>query len=147
MKKYRLFFLCFLFLVSCSSQSFEDYRDEGRGVTRNLIKELQKIRTKDQLRASSTKLKKLFNQTADIMIAAQEHAQKYPLQEIPELTKIDHDLSDSLRSELNRIYTIEGGRNLIEKCQEEALNKLDAYEKKKRQRVKRKDEGERMKEQ
>jgi len=124
MKKNTLLILFLFLLVSCSHQSLEDYRDEGRGVSRNLIKELQRVRTRDQLKASTGKLQKLFNKMADTMVAAQEQRQKNPNQEIPELTKVDHDLSDSLRFELNRIYTIEGGRALIEKCQEQALERM-----------------------
>ena len=66
----------------------------------------------------------------DIIINAREFKLGHPNAEIPELSQKDIILSDQLRSELNRIYTtIEGGREIIEKCQEEALNKLDTFEK------------------
>jgi hypothetical protein len=39
--------------------------------------------------------------------------------------KGDHELSDMLRIELERIYRIEGGRQIIEKCQENARTLLE----------------------
>jgi len=122
-------FSMILLLSSCSSPSLEDYRDEGRGMTKKITKELQKIRTRDQLAAAAPKLQKLFDQMADLMIAAQEHKQKNSKEELTEMAKIDHDLSDSLRFELDRIYYIDGGRAIIEKAQERALSRIEAYEK------------------
>ena len=37
-------------------------------------------------------------------------------------------VSDMLKEELKRIYKLEGGREVIEKAQKEALIRLDAFE-------------------
>jgi hypothetical protein len=50
-----------------------------------------------------------------------------------ENNKMDRALSEHLRRELNRIYGIEGGREIIEKCQEEALFRLDGFEKRQKE--------------
>jgi len=40
-----------------------------------------------------------------------------------------------LHAELRRIYHIEGARSLVEKAQEDALNRLDAFEKRRAKRI------------
>ncbi|KIC72338.1 hypothetical protein DB44_CK00110 [Candidatus Protochlamydia amoebophila] len=133
LNRYRhIFFLigCFLFLTSCGPKSLEDYKEEGKGITRSLIQELREIRNRDQLLASTSLLQKRFDQLVFVMIGAREFQYKYPNMESHELTLADHELSDKLRIELNRIYHIEGAKQIIEKCQEMALNRLDACEKK-----------------
>ena len=117
-------FLLFLSLTfSCSSKTLEDYREEGQSITQSLIKEFRKIQTREQLVASTTRLKKHFDKLVDLIIRARDSND-----ESLDLTKKDHLLSDQLRTEMFRIYQIEGGRAIVEKCQEEALHRLDAFE-------------------
>jgi hypothetical protein len=117
-----------LVMTSCNTQTIEDYRDEGKGITKNLIKELHQIHSREQLQASSVKLQKLFDNLTRVMIAAQELQQKNPKLDTIELSKEDHELSDRLRFELNRLYNMEGGRAIIEKAQEKSLRRLEAFE-------------------
>jgi hypothetical protein len=119
-----------LLLTSCGPKNLEDYKEEGKGVTRSLIQELRHIRNRDELLAAHHLLQKRFDQLVSIIIAAREFQHKYPDWETHELSLLDHELSDKLRVELNRLYQIEGGRQIIEKYQEMALNRLDACEKK-----------------
>ncbi len=128
---FQLFLRLFLLLVlsACGSHSLEDFREEGESITRSLIKELQTIRTRDDLVQIAPRLQKLFDRLVDTIVTAREFLDKYPKLEIEEFSQKNHDLSDQLRIELNRIYCIEGGRELIEKCQESALHRLDAFEK------------------
>jgi len=123
---------CFIFgslLSSCGSRSLEDYREEAEEVTHSLIIQLDQIHTRDQLLARSAKLKRLFNDLVSVIIASQEYRQKQFARGVPPLSENNHLLSDQLYEELNRIYAIDGCRAIIEKCQEEALNRLDAFEK------------------
>ncbi|WP_158021734.1 hypothetical protein [Candidatus Protochlamydia naegleriophila] len=118
-----------LLMTGCSPRSLEDFKEEGEGITRSLIQELQKIRSRDQLVASTGRLQRLFDELVLVAIAAREFHHTHQELEMIELTLTDHELSDRLRVELNRIYRFEGGRQIIEKCQEAALNRLDACEK------------------
>ncbi|WP_068467749.1 hypothetical protein [Candidatus Protochlamydia phocaeensis] len=118
-----------LLLAGCGPRSLDDFKEEGKGITRTLIQELQSIYTRDQLVASTSKLQRLFDKLADVMIAAREFRHKNSQLDSVILTKQDHELSDTLRIELNRIYRLEGGRQIIEKCQESALHRLDACQK------------------
>jgi hypothetical protein len=130
MKKYScfLFFLIVLALSSCGRNSLEDFRSEGEEITRSLIQEFRKIRTRSQLLNASPKLKRLFNDLVDVMIAAHEFRHKQANLD-KNFVSYNSELSNQLRLELNRIYKIEGGRQIIEKCEEQALHRLDAYEK------------------
>jgi hypothetical protein len=91
-----------------------------------LTAELKQIRSRDDLPAHAVRLQQLFDHLADVMVAAQEYARAHPDIE-PEADDDDHVLSDRLRTELNRILRMEGGSEIIEKAQEAALNRLDAF--------------------
>jgi hypothetical protein len=123
------FSLVLLLLTGCGPKSLEDFREEGEGLTRSLIEELQSIHARDDLVDAAPRLQKLFNELVDVMIASREFKEKHPHLDALPLSKKDHELSDQLRGELNRILHLEGGREVIEKCQEQALERLDAFEK------------------
>jgi hypothetical protein len=63
-----------------------------------------------------------------LMVEAREY--QLTLDQDAEGALSDGRASDRLRSEMQRLYEIEGGRQLIEQAQAEALHKLDGYEKK-----------------
>lgn len=120
-------FIC-LASLSCSSQSQESYREEGRALSKTLTEELQLIHTRDELIKKSPRLEELFNKIVDLIISAQNYhnsnAQSRP---IP-LSKKDRITSDKLRAEIARLYTIPGARKIFENIQRPALNKLDFHE-------------------
>jgi len=118
-----------IFLTGCSQSSLDDYREEGVVITYSLIKELHKIKNRQQLLESSAKLEGLFNELVDVMIAAQEFKQKNMTGEESH-HKVHLEISDGLRIELTRLYQIEGSRQIIEKYEEHAMQRLDLYEKK-----------------
>lgn len=102
----------------------DDFREEGEGITNSLIKELKKIRNRDEMIIEAPRIKKLFDELADLMVAAEDYRRRHPNADIPELTAENHLYCDQLRHELGRLYLMEGGREIIEKCQEDALKKL-----------------------
>jgi hypothetical protein len=120
------FFLPQLF-TSCTQNSLDGYREEGQGIIRSIIEVLKPIHTREELVNSAPQLKRLFNNLTDILILAHEFRTKHPDAEVHGLTIDDHTLSDELRDELNRILRIDGGREILEKSQVEALNRLDTY--------------------
>ncbi len=125
-----LLFCVLIFLSSCSSSHLEDCRERGREVTKILLSELKEIKKKEDLSAKAATLKSLFNELVDRMIEGREILKKSQgIEEIKEFSRKDLILSQELRMELKRIYQIEGGRECIEKFQEGALLRLDAYEK------------------
>lgn len=112
-------------LISCSSRTLDDYRDEGEGIVRALTAELKKIRTRDDLLVHAPRLKQLFGSLVDIIIEAESYKKAHPEAELVSHHKRDQSASDQLRIELNRVLHLEGGREVIEKVQEEALRRLE----------------------
>jgi Tfp pilus assembly protein PilP len=125
MKKINL--LCLLLLFSsCSPNSAQEFQKEGEAHCRYLVLELQKIEDREQLIASESKLKKRFEELIDLIIEAREYQQKQI--DSDEAAFEENSFEEPLEKELRRIYTIEGGREVIERAQHEALVRLDAYE-------------------
>jgi len=124
-----ILFFMLLIATSCGLRSLDDFEEEGEGVMRSLLQELRAIHSREQLLAASKRLERQFERLVTLMIAAQEFALAHPAIEPGEFLQFNHDLNDQLRVELNRLYRLEGGRALIEKCQEKALHRLDAFEK------------------
>jgi hypothetical protein len=126
-KKFFLFLCLLMTTAGCGPRSLDDFQEEGEGVIRSLIQELKAIHTRDELIAAQGRLQRQFDRLVSIMIAAEEFSLSHAEQgkgEVP----ANHDLSDQLRVELNRLYRLEGGRQIIEKCQEKALYRLDAFQ-------------------
>lgn len=111
---------------SCGSNSLEDFQDDASVVIKKLIVELQQIQNQDDLIHHSSQLKGLFNSFVDVMIAAHEFKEKKQPDD-QDLSFSQLLLSEQLRKELNRVYKMEGGRDIIEHYQQDALNRLDAY--------------------
>lgn len=122
-----------LLLCSCSSRSLAEFREEGEGVTRSILRELQEIQTRTELVKAAPRLTKLFNELVGVIVSAQEFKSKSGDRIEEDSNTTDRALSEQLRIELNRIYGIEGGREIIEKCEEEALFRLDAFEKRQKE--------------
>lgn len=121
------FLLCLL-LFSCQ-KNYEDYHSQGEALSYSLLLSLQKIHTRQDLIDQKRELKRLFNQLADLSIKAKE----YQLKKDSDLKKFvfrKNQYSDELRAEMIRVYSLAGGRKLMESYQQEALSRLDEFYKK-----------------
>jgi len=119
--------LLLIVLVSCNSQPLDDFHEEGNGLVRSITETLKPIHTREELLKAAPRLKGLFNDLVSVAIEANEYSYYHPESERINLSPEDHYLSDALREELNRVCHIEGGREIVEKCQEESLHRLDAF--------------------
>jgi hypothetical protein len=118
----------FLLFFSCSPNSSEEFQREGETRCRLLVADLQKIENREQLLLAEPILKKHFEGLIDLMIEVREFQQKR-LEDISNEIPFEESSTEvSLENELRRIYAIEGGREIIERTQQEALVRLDAYE-------------------
>lgn len=129
MVHYVLCFFLLLSLISCGSHTLQDFREEGERITQEIIDELQQIYSREDLISSEASLELLFNKLASVMIRARECKDKYPSEETLSFSEKNRQQSERLRNELNRIYLFDGAREIIERCQEDGLNRLDACEK------------------
>lgn len=121
--------ICLFF--ACSSRHLDDFQEEGKGKIRALITELQLIRTRDDLNPHAERLEVLFDELVSVMIEALLYKESHPTAELSEAAKQERNDADQLRIELNRVMRLEGGREVIEKVQEAALNRLDIFIKRK----------------
>lgn len=77
------------------------------------------------------KLKKHYQALVELMIEGKELQRKHPDQEEVDPAHYPHLYVDILKEELERICTLEGGREMLEKAEKEALIRLDYFSKKK----------------
>jgi hypothetical protein len=127
-----------LLLFGCSPHSLEDYQFQGEALCRTLVIELQKIHTRDELAAALPSLKKQFSALVDLIIEAKGFQLKHPEQEGIDPAYYEHEYAAELKDELTRLCKLEGGREMIEKAQREALIRLDAFKQESLKRAKKK---------
>ncbi len=119
--KYLLFMVL---LCGCNPNSLEDFQHEGEALCRSIVADLQDINNREDLVNASPKLKKRFNNLVDLMIEARTYSQEHPEEcALPPSTS-----SEQLLSELKRVYALDGGKEIVERAQREALIRLDAFE-------------------
>jgi hypothetical protein len=128
----HLFFLpsfltgAMLCLGSCSPNSSSDFQQEGEAWSRSLIKALKKIENREQLAEAEPYLKKQFEALIDLIIASHEFQHSHF--DLPqEVALNESSVEKTLEEELRRIYAFEGGREVVERAQQEALVRLDGY--------------------
>ena len=105
-------FWILIFLVSCAGANL---RSEGESQTRKLADELRSIETREELQRAVPRLKKRFNQIAELLIKARS---------LPKEGAEPSFASEELFIELARLYEMPGGRELIESSQREAIARL-----------------------
>lgn len=118
----KICILFLLFFVACSPSSLEDFRYEGESICKDLTQELKKIETSQQLIVKAPKLKTYFDKLVVVIIQAKKFQKEH--EEASVVVDGKSQASQNLLAELRRIYELEGGRELMEKIEQEALIKL-----------------------
>lgn len=121
----RYLVLLLLFCCGCASHSLEDFQAEGQRIAVQLTRELQSIHTRDELVQAAPRITALFDKLVDVAIAGHQYRQEHAWEEMPELTREQEQVNVRLQMELARVCGLEGGRDIILKCQECCLNRLD----------------------
>lgn len=127
MKKQCVFFMliALLLLQSCQPTSLDEFQYEGACQVELLLKEMEQIETREDLVRMEPVLKKRFEKIAALVIQAKAFQQKNPDLE-PLFLGRSILLSEALLDEMRRVYTLEGGRESVERAQRESMLKLDA---------------------
>jgi len=115
-------YLILLMLCSCSPGSIKDCRFEANGVVKDLVADLRKISSKDDLIKYSRPIQKKFSKLVDLMIVAQ----KYSHGELEDQEIISMD--DQLLLEMKRLYQIDGIKEEMENLQRDSLLRLDSFD-------------------
>ena len=103
-------------LVSCGPSSLQDLRCEADSEMKKLAKELEEIKTKDDLQNLSARIKKKFTRLGLLLVETRKFAGASPE---------PSPVAEALFAELARLYEIPGARETIENLQEEAVHLLD----------------------
>lgn len=110
-------FFCILLILLCSFSSFQKKSTKILG---ELLFELENIHTINELLDKEIILQKQFDKVVDLLI----EAKKFQVDGINNET-----LSNSLQKNLQRLYEIDGGQEIIEYLQYSALQRLNGFEK------------------
>lgn len=113
-----MWWLFLVLLFGCQNPSYENFREKGQSKTRSLIAELKSIRSKDQLIEKKDKIAYHFKELASLAKQVQEYKKAGAEEKTIPLTPLDLELSDLLRTEILRIYRLEGGREIIDACRD-----------------------------
>lgn len=124
----RFLFVFMALLVGCSPTSLEDFHYEGEAQCRALVEMMRNIRSRQELVQAKPKLKKHFEKIVDLMIEAREFQEMHAEELLETPHPCENKGSALLEEELQRLYAIEGGKEIIENAQQEALIRLDAFE-------------------
>jgi len=119
-----LFIFLLLCVVSCSPSSVQDCQNEAKEVMKSLIADLKEVQSRVDLIEKGPKIERKSQTLVFLMIRLKKLQEKG--RTIPE--DKDQAVSDELMHEMKRIYHLEGGRELMEHFQREALLKLDAFD-------------------
>lgn len=120
MRRLWVIFLA-IFVTACAPSSLQECCEHGEAITLDIARELEKCHSREDLQKSIPRLKKQFMRLVDIIIEASLHQGEPP-------AFTDGRAGDKLLFEMQRVYLIEGGRQLVELAQREALEKLDAFD-------------------
>lgn len=115
-----------LSLAGCNPSSLEEYQQEGESISKKMVQDLEKVHSRDDLVRIVPVLEKRFHQLVDLAIEAKKFKETDDAEDI--ILDSAKEMSDKLRAELNRVYQLEGAKELIEQAEREALFKLDAFE-------------------
>ena len=124
-KKILMYVWILAMLCACSPSSLEDFHYAGESICKELAGELKGIETHEQLVKEYPKIKSYFDKLVSLII----QARKFQKEHEEDMPVMGSSASNTLLCELKRIYEIDGGRDIIEKAQKEALIKLDISEK------------------
>ncbi len=122
-------FLCCLpfFLVSCSQNNWAKKASEVESRAHTIFLELKGVDSKESLEEKQDRLKNLFHLFVVSLCEADANRRAYGYNG-------DFSMSlyqcKNLQSEVYRILSIEGCKEILQICQRDALHFLDAYDRK-----------------
>jgi hypothetical protein len=108
------------FLSGCET-SMPSHQRRAEKRAEALLTELQEVKRRDQLLASQERIAKAYRQLAEALVEAEQYRKHHPEEG---LAAVGDELGTQLKRELQRLYAMEGGRELLESAQEEALEQL-----------------------
>lgn len=118
MRTYLILTVAISLLGACQNSSYAKFKEKGQSKSKSLVDELKMIRTKDQLVERRHFLRRYFDDLADLNDQAKAYALNHPSEPVPLLDPESKELSDQLKSELLRVYRLDGGVEIIDACRQ-----------------------------
>lgn len=111
-----------LILAAACTSGPEAIREDSQVILRNLIREFQGVKSRETLMEREAKIQILFDRLVGVLVDAKKYIDTHE-QEL-EFKWKDQNLSDELKGELNRLYRLEGCREIIERCERKSLERF-----------------------
>jgi hypothetical protein len=128
-KQLMLFCVFFtLFFMGCTPCSQEEFRAEGEAIARSLVQHFEKVHTKQDLERAAPHLLRQYVKLTKLILQAQDHPAH--TSDMQEYMWENSEVMEKLLQQMQRLYTIAGMKEDIEKIQYEALVYLDKRERK-----------------
>ncbi|MCI0381972.1 MAG: hypothetical protein L0207_02830 [Chlamydiae bacterium] len=129
MMKKQIWIGILFFLFGCQIYSSDRIQKKSEECCENILDTFIQIQSHDDLVQMESQLKRQFDELVELIIKAKVFFKKNPHKIPPQLPI--NSFNDALKEELMRIYKIEGGREVVERAQKEALIRLDGFLKRK----------------
>ncbi|MBS3904301.1 MAG: hypothetical protein KGZ39_03130 [Simkania sp.] len=126
MKKGIFFLGLWLLTAACAPTSIEEYRKEGEAICYQFTEDLKKIHAREELVKAIPNIKHRYEEIVDLLIGVKEFEKEHFGEASDPWNTANFLASEMLMVEMKRIYLIEGGREIMERAQREALFRLDA---------------------
>lgn len=120
-------FLILVLLVGCNPTSQVEWRFEGEAATKELVSQLEKVESLEDLQREAPKIKKSIGKIVDLAIAAKKYQISHP--DMLEASFDSTHISDLLKNEISRLYQIDGATGIMEELERDSLHRLDQFSK------------------
>lgn len=120
-----LFLFLFFALTACQRPSPAYFQEQGHQKVEELIVELQKIESIDELIAHAIQIKTLYEELVDLIIQAKVYQKKHKV--YWKIEAMHRGVNEELRRELNRLYKLPGAKEIMEKYQLQACQRLSKW--------------------
>ena len=119
-----LFLCCSLFCIGCREKSEGYFLKRGVEVQQELVTELMKVQSLQDLLSHEESLSSLFDELSFVAIQADRWKKKHKRKAD---AYVESDTAICLEQEFRRVLAIPGAEAFLEKCQKKAVERLDIY--------------------
>jgi hypothetical protein len=115
---------CSLVLFGCRAKNEEYYLLKGESIQQEIVAELSSAQTLQDLLPKEETLTQLFLELSSLAIRADQWKKKHKTRE---KALGSEESRTGLEQEFRRVLAVPGAEAFLEKCQKQALDRLDIY--------------------
>jgi hypothetical protein len=121
---YLLAFFCLL-AFGCQKKNEDYFLRKGEVIQQEIVEQLMDVQTLQDLLPKEEALTQLFLELSSLAIRADQWRRQHKCKKDPSSDEIPSE--QLLEQEFRRVLAIPGAESLLERCQKQALDKLDVY--------------------